>query len=87
MAISKWRYASIEPTLLGIPCIAYLPIFIFMYHISWTTFYISVGTIAFYGLLAKFGFTLTVLLGKIQHVLRGTRIYARPWWYRKRFED
>lgn len=87
MAISKWRYASVEPTLLGIPCIAYTPLFIFMYHISWLTFYIAVGVIVFYGILARLGYPFTVLLNKVLHLLRGSRIYARPWWYRKRFED
>ncbi len=87
MAISKWRYASVEPTFLGIPCIAYLPIFGFMFHISWITFYIAVGVIVFYGILAKLGYNMKVMISKLMHFFRGSRIFARPWWYRKRFDS
>jgi intracellular multiplication protein IcmT len=28
-----------------------------------------------------------VLWEKFLHLLRGSRIFARPWWYRNRFQD
>jgi len=84
---SKWRDASRELTLLGIPVIAYLPVFIFLFHIRWWTFYLAIGVIAVFAILAKFGYTFKVLYRRFLHLLRGNRLIARPWWYRRRFQD
>ena len=87
MSASIWRAASLVPKLAGIPCTAYLPIFIWGFHFAWWTFWLAVGSIATFGLLAKLGWTIPVLLRKFTSVLRGRRVYARPWWYRNRFRD
>ncbi|MBR4876278.1 MAG: IcmT/TraK family protein [Rhodocyclaceae bacterium] len=87
MAVSIWRHASRTPTLLGIPCVAYLPIFLWLFHMRWWTLYTAVGVIVFSAVLAKFGLTFAVLWQRFLHLLRGSEIYARPWWYRNRFMD
>ncbi|WP_241136353.1 IcmT/TraK family protein [Achromobacter insuavis] len=66
---------------------AYTPTIVVLYHITWTTFYIAVGTIVVYGILAWLGYPLHVLLAKLGHLVRGRIIYARPWWWRRRFSD
>ncbi|KNH09805.1 hypothetical protein BRCH_04447c [Candidatus Burkholderia brachyanthoides] len=87
MSISIWRYASQTPSALGIPCIAYLPMFVWLFHMCWWAFWLAVTVIVLFAILAKFGLTFKVLWQKFLHLLRGSRIFARPWWYRHRFED
>jgi len=84
---SVWRDASMTPSLFGIPCIAYTPIFLWLFHIRWWTLYTAIGIIVLFGVLRRFGLTYTVIWHKFAHLLRGSRIYARPWWYRNRFID
>lgn len=87
MSVSIWRAASMTPRLFGIPCTAFLPIFGWLFHMRWWTFYTAVGTILAFAILHRFGLTFTVLYRKTMSWLRGQRIYARPWWYRNRFRD
>jgi intracellular multiplication protein IcmT len=87
MSISIWRHASAVPTFLKIPCTAYLPLFIWLFHMRWWTLWCAIGVIVFFAVLARFGLTFKVLWAKFLHRLRGSRIYARPWWYRNRFRD
>jgi len=87
MSISIWRYASKTPTFFGIPCVAYMPLFLLLFHARWWTLYLSVGVIVFFAVLTKFGLTFKVLRAKSLHLIRGSRVYARPWWYRNRFRD
>ena len=75
MSISIWRHASSVPTLLGIPCIAFMPVFIWLFHMRWWTFWTACGVIVFFAVLAKFGLTFTVLWAKLLHVLRGNRAW------------
>ncbi|MBU2708703.1 IcmT/TraK family protein [Zooshikella marina] len=83
--ISIWKYASHDETVFGITPVAYAPLFIWLYHWSWTTFYIAAGTIVFFSILRKFGFSFKVIWAKFLHIVRGSIIHARPWWYRNRF--
>ena len=87
MSVSIWRHASAVPSLLKIPCNAYLPIFIWLFHMRGWSVWTALGVIVFFALLAKLGLTFTVLWAKFLHLMRGPRIYARPWWYRNRFRD
>lgn len=87
MSISIWRHASQTPVFIGIPCIAYLPIFGWLFHMRWWTFYLAIAIIIFYAILSKFHLTFKVLWHRLLHLLRGSHIYARPWWYRNRFTD
>jgi intracellular multiplication protein IcmT len=87
MSTSIWRSASIVPSLLGIPCTAYLPIFIWLFHMRWSTFWTALGVIIGFAVLARLGLSFKVLWARCLHLLRGSRIRARPWWYRNRFQD
>lgn len=84
---SAWRDASLTPTFMTIPCIAYTPLLLVLYYTTWATVYFAMGTIAVYGLLAWLGYPLKVLLAKVSHFIRGHVVYARPWWWRRRFFD
>jgi intracellular multiplication protein IcmT len=87
MSGSIWRHASRAPSFLGIPCMAYMPIFLWLFHIRRETFLVSCAVILFFAVLAKFGLSFGTLWGRTLHLFRGPRIYARPWRYRHRFED
>ncbi|UST77172.1 IcmT/TraK family protein [Pseudomonas siliginis] len=87
MSASIWQHAGRSPKIIGIPCMAYMPIFIWLAHIRLWTFILAVVVILFFAVLAYFGLTFKVLWGKILHFMRGSRIFARPWWYRNRFSD
>ncbi len=87
MSISIWRNASRVPSLMGIPCIAFVPMFIWLFHMRWWTFWMAIGVILLFAVLARFGWTFKVLCAKFLHLLQGGRIHARPWWYRNRFMD
>lgn len=87
MSHSIWRSAARTPTALGIPCIAYLPIFLWLFHMRWWTFWTAIAVIVFFAVLGRFGLTFRVLWAKFLHALRGGRVHARPWWYRNRFRD
>ncbi|QTF59088.1 IcmT/TraK family protein (plasmid) [Stutzerimonas stutzeri] len=87
MRISIWQHAGRTPKIFGIPCMAFLPIFIWLFHMRLWTFGLACFVIAFFTVLSHFGLTFTVLWGKVLHLVRGPRIFARPWWYRNRFQD
>lgn len=87
MSRSIWRNAGRTPSALGIPCIAYVPLFLWLFHMRWWTFWTAIFVILFFALLARFGWTFQVLWAKFLHTLRGGRVHARPWWYRNRFLD
>ncbi|MBA5687232.1 IcmT/TraK family protein [Rugamonas apoptosis] len=87
MSHSIWRSAGRVPSVLGIPCIAYMPIFLWLFHMRWWTFWTALGFIVFFAVLSWFGLTFRVLWAKSLHLLRGGRVHARPWWYRNRFLD
>ena len=86
----KWRWASVRPTIpvfvgVGVSPYAFLPLLIWLFWWSWTTFYVAMGALLLSIIMAVRGFTLTRLLSFLRHVLRGRTIQARPWWYLKRY--
>lgn len=87
MTVSIWRAASKTPSLMGIPCTAYLPLFLWGFHWRWWTFWTALASVIAFGFLARLGITFKVLYRKLMGMLRGRFIYARPWWYRNRFQD
>ncbi|KOY61565.1 conjugal transfer protein [Photorhabdus heterorhabditis] len=83
---SPWLDAGKPATIYGIPVLAFLVFLLLFIWPAKTTFFICCSLIILYKVLAIFGYTLTVLLQRIHHWLRGNKITGRPWWYRKFFE-
>lgn len=83
---SEWRNAGRNLTAWGIP----LPIFLI--YLSWCrwpcmmTIYICSGIIAFFALLSRYGWTVSVLVQRLIHLIRGGKKSGRPWWYRRFYE-
>lgn len=87
---STWRWASLPPTVpllpgFGISPYSLLPVLVFLFHWAWWTFYTAIAGIALSIVLAKLGYSFSVLIDAAKNRLRGDRIYARPWWYRNRY--
>lgn len=84
---NKWRWSTPAPSIWGIPAIAFLPLIIVAYWLAYFpyTLYVALSIIVACAVMNKYGYTLRVLLGKVRSILRGTKIQARPWWMRKRY--
>lgn len=83
---SEWLDAGKTATFFRIPVMVYLVFLIWVIKPSIVLFCFCIALLAFYRVLAIFGYTLTVLLQRILHWLRGNNVSGRPWWYRKFFE-
>ena len=80
-----WRETKRTPKIAWIDASAFIPVFVMLVHIRLWTFEVSLVSVAFFTVLAKFGLTPAVLYRKIRHKICGRVRYARPWWYWKRF--
>ena len=83
---SKWLDAGKIATFFRIPVMVYLVFLIWVIKPSVVLLLLFIAHLAVYRVLAIFGYTLTVLLQRILHWLRGNNVSGRPWWYRKFFE-
>lgn len=76
-----WRDASRSPAFFGVvDARASLPLLFFVIFSSWNTFFIAIGSIVFFTVMGFLGYELPVLYRKTRSMLRGGRLYARPWW-------
>lgn len=86
---SIWRGCSLVLRVLGIDARAYFPLLpvLFLPNVpkKWTVSVALISIAAFY-VMEKKGLTLPVLVRKIRHRLRGTKIHARAWWHHRRYD-
>ncbi|HHH1744159.1 TPA: IcmT/TraK family protein [Yersinia enterocolitica] len=80
-----WRW-NLEPKIAGIPGYAFIPLLLSIYVDSLNFFFMMVGVVILYGVLSHFGFTISTLIGRVKHRLRGNIVHSRPWWFIKRFK-
>jgi len=83
MEINQWRNVSKPLTVLGIPVMAFTVFIMFFPFPHVKTLIYCIVVLAFYGVLAWRGYTVTVLYERITGALRGHKATGRPWWYRK----
>ena len=83
---SPWLDSGRPATFWGIPVLVYLVLHIWVIWPSLPMLMFCIALLIFYKVLAIFGYTLTVLLQRLLHRMRGNIITGRPWWYRKFFE-
>ena len=83
MEINQWRNVSRPLKVFGIPVMAFTVFVMFFPFPHVKTLVYCSCVLAFYGLLAWRGYTVTVLYERITGVLRGNKATGRPWWYRK----
>ncbi|PIZ04172.1 MAG: phosphoesterase [Gammaproteobacteria bacterium CG_4_10_14_0_8_um_filter_38_16] len=59
---------------------AAFPVVIFLMHIAWWTFVLTVVLIIFFSILNRYGFTPTVFGRWLRTLVAGNRKMAVPWW-------
>ncbi|EKD76819.1 MAG: IcmT protein [uncultured bacterium] len=59
---------------------AAFPVVIFLIHIAWWTFLLTVALITFFSVLNRYGFTPIVFARWLRSLIGGSRKMAIPWW-------
>ncbi len=77
---SHWRDTARPARFFLIDYRAALPLLLFLLHIRWWTFFLTVGVTLFLAVLERYGFTVSVFIRWFRSTLAGPRRYARPWW-------
>jgi intracellular multiplication protein IcmT len=77
---AHWRDSARNPRFFLIDARAAFPLLLFLLHIRWWTFFLAVGVMTFFGLLERYGFSLSVFLRWLRFTLAGPRKIAIPWW-------
>lgn len=77
---ASWRDSARNPRFFLIDARAAFPLLLFLLHITLWTFLLAVVVMAFFGMLERYGFSLTVFLRWLRSTLAGPRKVAIPWW-------
>ena len=75
-----WRDSARNPRFFLIDARAAFPLLLFLLHIAWWSFILAIATMTFFGLLERYGFSLTVFLRWMRTIFAGPRKTAIPWW-------
>lgn len=77
---ASWRDSARPSKLWIFDSSATFPLVILIFHISWNTFFITLGFIVFLSILSYYGFTIPVFLRYLRSKIAGNRKVAVPWW-------
>jgi intracellular multiplication protein IcmT len=77
---AHWRDSARTPRFFLIDARAAFPLLLFLMHIRLWSFILALLAMAFFGLLERYGFSVTVFLRWLRTVLAGSRKIAIPWW-------
>lgn len=77
---AHWRDSARNAKFFIIDARAAFPLLLFILNIAWWTLYTALATMAFFGLLERWGFTLPVFLRYIRYKVAGAYKTASPWW-------
>ncbi len=77
---AHWRDSARSAKFLFIDAKAAFPLFLFLIHIKLWTFVLAATIMAFFTLLARFGFSVEVFLRIFRAFFSGPRKMAIPWW-------
>jgi len=83
-----WRKTSGRPNFLWM--FDYLTVgfvLLFILHMRSWTFWLAIGAMVFFSILAKFGFTIPLLLRRLGFVIGGRSRPARGWWHWDRIDS
>lgn len=83
---SFWRNASRKLSIYGIPAPMFLIYLAWCRWPSMMTLYVCTAIMVFFLVLSHYGWTVSVLLQRAVHLVRGCKVSGRPWWFR-RFYD
>ena len=77
---AHWRDSARSARFLFIDAKAAFPIFIFLMHIRWWTFFLALSFMMFFTMINRFGYSLEVFGRMFRGFLSGPRKIAIPWW-------
>jgi len=77
---AHWRDSARSPRFFLIDARAAFPLLLFLLHIRIWSFVLALVTMAFFGFLERYGFSLVVFLRWMRTILAGPRKVAIPWW-------
>lgn len=80
MAGAAWRDSARVPRFFVIDANAALPLVILLVHIRTWTFILAITTMAFFGVLERFQFTVPIFVRWVRSTLAGKVRVARPAW-------
>lgn len=80
--MAHWRDSSRTVVLWMVDFRAAFPLLLFLVHIRLWTFLLAVVTMAFFGLIEKYGFTLAVFGRLVRSYIAGPHKISQPWWKR-----
>ena len=77
---ASWRDSARSSRLWIFDSSAFFPVIVFLFHIRWWTFFVTVGMVIFLTALSYYGYS-TIVFGRIvRSFLAGKRKMATPWW-------
>jgi intracellular multiplication protein IcmT len=77
---ASWRDSARYPRFFIFDSRAVFPFMMWLLHMRWWTFFVALTAMAFFSLLLRFGFTVTIFLRWMRTTIAGRRKAARPWW-------
>jgi intracellular multiplication protein IcmT len=77
---ASWRDSARYPKFFIFDSRAVFPLLLWMVHMKTWTFTVALITMAFFSLLLRFGFTVSIFLRWIRAIVAGRRKAAIPWW-------
>lgn len=77
---AHWRDSSRGVQFFFVDSTAAFPFVLFLLHMRTWTFWTALAMMMFFGVLARFGFTVPVFRRWLRSFAAGPRRLARPWW-------
>lgn len=77
---AHWRDSARPARFFFIDYRSVFPLLLFLLHIRLWTFIVASIAVAFFTLLERYGFTVTIFFRWLRSTLAGKRKLSRPWW-------
>ncbi len=77
---AHWRDSARVPRFFIVDAYAVLPLFLFLLHIRYWTFFLALMACLFFGVLERFGYKLPVFMRVVSTFLSGKYRYSHYWW-------
>jgi len=77
---AHWRDSARQTRFFLIDARAAFPLLLFLLHIRFWTFVLSILTTLFFAVLERYGFTVSIFVRWLRNMIAGSRKSATPWW-------
>jgi intracellular multiplication protein IcmT len=82
VAKNVWRDTSRSGRFFIFDAKAVIPLFLFLAHIRWWTFYAAMLALVGFGVLERFGISITVAFRLLRAWIAGPIRYGVAWWHK-----